>query len=82
MRNLIVLSGLMAVTLLSAGPSFATTPEEAKLTALSAERGSQGARVLLGVIYPEGSGGFPRDDRQAACLVRAGEAIATKRSLS
>jgi hypothetical protein len=52
------------LTVFSAG-GVATTLQEAAMIANAAERGSDGAQVLLAVIYMRGDAGYPKDDRLA-----------------
>jgi TPR repeat protein len=55
---------LFAMAISSTG--YAVTPEEATMIATAAERGSDGAQVLLAVMYLNGDGGRPKDEKLAA----------------
>ncbi len=58
-------AGLTLLLSLIASTAFATTPEEAKMIANAAERGSSGAQLLLALIYRDGGAGYPKDDKLA-----------------
>ena len=62
------LSGLLAVVLISlyAAGVAAATAQELPMIKRLAERGSDGAQVILAGMYLRGEGGVARDDRQAA----------------
>jgi len=56
----------LAVTTLYVAGAVAATAEEGPMIVRLAERGSEGAQVLLAGMYLRGEGGVARDDRQAA----------------
>ncbi|BAN35831.1 hypothetical protein SCD_n02020 [Sulfuricella denitrificans skB26] len=69
-----LLATLLTLSVFFPSPSHAMTPAETILITNAAERGSDGAQLLLGIEYLYGDGGKPKDAKLAAhWLELAGE---------